>query len=178
MVFGRRKFTSSSSPNEAESVLHSALPDALQTAVGDPNEIKGKRNSHNDHNSDDENEDDEEDMEQAPKTSTASSSSSTFRTLSQQSQIVLTENYKFGILERLNHAVARKLTNSATASHRSPDLIPLMKSFDILRKKLRHMIATTKKYHESMINLDSDRVQVIAYKRHCSLPHIARDAFS
>ena len=174
MVFGRRKFTSSS-PNEADSVLPSALPDALQT-VGDPNEIKGKRNSHNDHNSDDENEDDE-DMEQAPKTSTASSSS-TFRTLSQQSQIVLTENYKFGILERLNTAVARKLTNSATASHRSPDLIPLMKSFDILRKKLRHMIATTKKYHESMINLDSDRVQVIAYKRHCSLPHIARDAFS
>ena len=64
------------------------------------------------------------------------------------------------ILERLNDAVALKLTLSTTASRRSPDLIPLMKSFDLMRKKLRQMIVTTKKYHQSMMNLDLDRIQV------------------
>ena len=164
MVFGRRKFTSSSTPNDATPTQDITLPGALQ--VTDPTEIEGKRNNHNAYDDLDD-DDDEEDMEQAPKTSPAlASSSSTFSirtpssSSSQQSQLMLAENYKFGILERLNDAVALKLTLSTTASRRSPDLIPLMKSFDLMRKKLRQMIATTKKYHQSMMNLDSDRIQV------------------
>ena len=164
MVFGRRKFTSSSTPNDATPAQDITLPGALQ--VADPTEIEGKRNNHNAY--DDLDDDEEEDMEQAPKTSSVlASSSSTFSirtpsssSSSQQSQLMLAENYKFGILERLNDAVALKLTLSTTASRRSPDLIPLMKSFDLMRKKLRQMIATTKKYHQSMMNLDSDRIQV------------------
>ena len=164
MVFGRRKFTSSSTPNDATPTQDITLPGALQ--VADPTEIEGKRNNHNAY--DDLDDDEEEDMEQAPKTSSVlASSSSTFSirtpsssSSSQQSQLMLAENYKFGILERLNDAVALKLTLSTTASRRSPDLIPLMKSFDLMRKKLRQMIVTTKKYHQSMMNLDSDRIQV------------------
>jgi hypothetical protein len=109
---------------------------------------------------DDENEGDFNDkgMEQAPKKSSSTFSTRSSSSSSQPSQ----PSYKFGILERLNDAVEMKLTNSTTVSHRSPDLIPLMKSFDIMRKKLRQMIATAKKYHQSMINLDSDRIQVMA----------------
>ena len=164
MVFGRRKFTSSSTPNDATPAQDITLPGALQ--VTDPTEIEGKRNNHNAYDDLDD-DDEEEDMEQAPKTSSVlASSSSTFSirtpssSSSQQSQLMLAENYKFGILERLNDAVALKLTLSTTASRRSPDLIPLMKSFDLMRKKLRQMIVTTKKYHQSMMNLDSDRIQV------------------
>jgi hypothetical protein len=65
--------------------------------------------------------------------------------------------YKFGIMERINKTVATKVVN---ASNRSPDLIPLMKRFDIFRKKLRAMITVAKKYHQSMITLDLDRIQV------------------
>ena len=152
MVFGRRKLTSSSS-NEVDSVQPTSLPDSQ--LVNDEND------------DDDEDEDEEEvDMEQAPKTSTAPmvSSSYSFRapstSSSQPSPINITENYKFGIMERLNDTVAMKVAKSTTASYRSPDLIPLMKSFDSMRKKLRQMITLSKKYHQSMMTLDGDRIQV------------------
>ena len=140
MVFGRRKFTSTS--NEVDSAQH------LTQQV------------------DDDDDEEEAESEQAPRTSAASMSSSSFSfrtpssSSSQPSQIKITENYKFGIMERLNDAVAMKVANSTAASYRSPDLIPLMKSFDNMRKKLRQMIVISKKYHQSMMTLDHDRTQV------------------
>jgi hypothetical protein len=65
--------------------------------------------------------------------------------------------YKFGIMERLSEAVATKVVH---ASNQSTDLLPLMKRFDIFRKKIRQMIIVAKTYHQSMITLDLDRIQV------------------
>ena len=66
-------------------------------------------------------------------------------------------DYKFGIADRLLEAVA---TKCVLMPKRSPDLVPLSKQFDTMRKRLRQMIGTAKKYHESMITLDKDRMQV------------------
>jgi hypothetical protein len=78
---------------------------------------------------------------------------------SERSQVnnTLLTDYKFGIADRLLETVATK-----TPSHmkRSPDLVPLSKQFDTMRKRLRQMIATAKRYHESMAALDKDRMQV------------------
>jgi hypothetical protein len=85
------------------------------------------------------------DVEQAP----AVVQSSSFRS----AQI----EYKFDIASRLDESVAVKLVN---APNRSPDLIPLTKSFDAMRKQLRQLISSAKQYHKSMIALDVDRLQV------------------
>jgi hypothetical protein len=131
MVFGRRKPSSSTdTPLSSDAFLPVEGADAVC------------ENQNNDN------------VEQAP--------SSSFRLSSQQQSSSLQQQpsphlYKFGIMDRLNEAVASKAVN---ASNRSPDLIPLMKSFDIFRKKLRHTITVAKKYHQSMMTLDLDRIQV------------------
>ena len=71
--------------------------------------------------------------------------------------------YKFGIAERLTRAVKEKaLENEAK---RSPDLVPLSKQFDAMRKRLRAMIQTAKQYKKSMEKVDDDRMQVCEKKR-------------
>jgi protein required for attachment to host cells len=98
----------------------------------------------------------QDDLEQAPapinRSSFRSSISST-----QPSSLRSTE-YKFGIADRLNETVLA--TNSVNAPNRSPDLIPLTKKFDAMRKRLRQLIATAKKYHKSLNTLDIDRLEV------------------
>jgi hypothetical protein len=96
----------------------------------------------------------EDKVEQAPKQKVQIQSSP--QPISSKQQ--LSDNYKFGILERLNEAVASKMFDSA--SYRSPDLIPLMKGYDTMRKKLRLLISLAKKYHQSMLTLDFDRMEV------------------
>jgi hypothetical protein len=77
---------------------------------------------------------------------------------SEESLVSPLADYKFGIAERLQETVAVKAASSQVK--RSPDLVPLSKQFDALRRRLRQMIATSKKYHESMLALDKDRMQV------------------
>jgi hypothetical protein len=95
------------------------------------------------------------DVEQAPLAVQHSSSRSTHSSTHQ----ILTPNvaYKFDIAGRLDESVAIKLVS---APNRSPDLIPLTKSFDAMRKRLRQLIATVKRYGKSMSALDMDRLQV------------------
>ena len=138
MVFGRRKFTASS--NETDTLQQQPIPLSDAQSLDDVGDV-------------------EEDTEQAPKPFSRVPVSAPLSPSSSQ-QPLSVEHYKFGITERLNDAVALKLTDSATLSFRSPDLIPLMKSFDNMRKKLRQMIATVKTYHQSMVTLDHNRLQV------------------
>lgn len=98
--------------------------------------------------------------EQAPNASNVSMTPSDERS---QQMNPLTD-YKFGIAERLVETVAAK---SVHMQKRSPDLVPLSKQFDAMRKRLRQMIYTAKRYHESMNILDKDRMRV----RWCAVGH-------
>jgi hypothetical protein len=69
-----------------------------------------------------------------------------------------TVTYKFGIAERLDEAVPKK---SMSLQKRSPDLVPLSKDFEEMRKNLRQMIASAKKFQESMITMDKNRLQMV-----------------
>lgn len=100
-----------------------------------------------------EDEDANEVPEQAPPQATPHQASP-----SEKSVVSPLDDYKFGVAERLQETVAIKTACSKVK--RSPDLVPLSKQFDSLRKRLRQMIATAKKYHESMLVLDKDRLQV------------------
>ena len=95
------------------------------------------------------------DMEQAPSAGLRSSLRPSESSTEQIS--TLSTEYKFDIASRLDESVALRLVD---APNQSPDLIPLTKSFDALRKRLRQMIATAKQYHKSMTTLDMDRLQV------------------
>jgi len=66
--------------------------------------------------------------------------------------------YKFGIADRLNHVVER--APEVDSAKRSPDLVPLTKQFEDMRKKLRGMLVTAKRYHGSLQTLDQNRLQV------------------
>lgn len=67
--------------------------------------------------------------------------------------------YKFGIANRLTESVASKVVS---LQKRSPDLVPLSKEFEGMRKGLRQMISSAKKFQESMIEMDKNRLQVIS----------------
>lgn len=96
-----------------------------------------------------------DDVEQAPSTSQRTSFQFALSSKSQLSTPNI--EYKFDIASRLDDSVAIKLVN---APNRSPDLIPLTKSFDAMRKRLRQLISSAKQYHKSMNVLDMDRLQV------------------
>jgi len=68
-------------------------------------------------------------------------------------------HYKFGIADRLNRAVEGHPYDSSLAK-RSPDLVPLTKQFEDMRKRLRQMIGAAKRYHASLQVVDQERVQV------------------
>ena len=65
--------------------------------------------------------------------------------------------YIFGISERFEEAIASKSTRT---EKRSPDLVPLTKEFETMRKRLRQLIVSAKKYHETAAALDKSRVEV------------------
>ena len=72
------------------------------------------------------------------------------------------EEYKFGIADRLQRAVAEHSFAGfgGADTKRSPDLVPLTKQFEETRKRLRQLIATSKRYHASISTLDQDRMKV------------------
>lgn len=67
-------------------------------------------------------------------------------------------DYKFGIAERLESAVATKKSNDH--GKRSPDLVPLSKEYESMRKNLRSLISAAKNYQESMNVVDQERMKV------------------
>jgi hypothetical protein len=69
--------------------------------------------------------------------------------------------YKFGMAERLQLAVASK---AGLTVKRSPDLVPLGKQFDAMRKQMRQLIQTAKTLHSSMEKVNVDRVKVSAFR--------------
>lgn len=66
--------------------------------------------------------------------------------------------YKFGIAQRLDDATeAQKIWKGPK---RSPDLVELSKKYDAMRKSVRQMIISARKYHATREELDSARVKV------------------
>jgi hypothetical protein len=61
------------------------------------------------------------------------------------------------IEDRLNEAVAKVEPN---VQNRSPDIVPLAKTYDVLRKKLRLLVSASKKYHEASLAQDKARTEV------------------
>ena len=61
------------------------------------------------------------------------------------------------IEDRLNEAVAKVEPN---VQNRSPDIVPLAKTYNVLRKKLRLLVAASKKYHETSLAQDKARAEV------------------
>lgn len=76
-----------------------------------------------------------------------------------QPAVVEEPPYKFGIADRLSRAVDAT-PNVEEAVKRSPDLVPLSKKFEDMRKRLRQMINKARLYHASMSTLDQDRIEV------------------
>jgi hypothetical protein len=64
------------------------------------------------------------------------------------------------IEDRLNEAVAKVEPN---VQNRSPDIVPLAKTYDALRKKLRLLVAASKKYHEASLAQDKARTDVSSF---------------
>lgn len=93
-------------------------------------------------------------LEQAPPSTTIATTTTT----TTAPEKVEEATYKFGIADRLNHVVER--APEVDSAKRSPDLVPLTKQFEDMRKKLRGMLATAKRYHSSLQTLDQDRLQV------------------
>jgi hypothetical protein len=65
--------------------------------------------------------------------------------------------YKFGIADRLNDAVNARSTST---DKRSPDLVPLSKDFDVIRKQLRQLNISAKQYHDGLCKMNKQRSQV------------------
>jgi hypothetical protein len=65
--------------------------------------------------------------------------------------------HKFGIADRLNDGVIARSTSS---EKRSPDLVPLSKEFDVIRKHLRQLNISAQQYHDSLCKMNKQRSQV------------------
>jgi len=77
--------------------------------------------------------------------------------------IAVPPEYKFGISDRLSRAVddiCGPQGSVLDAVKRSPDLVPLSKQFEDMRKRLRQTIGTAKRYQASLTALDQDRTKV------------------
>lgn len=97
----------------------------------------------------------EEEDTKAPEQAPSNAASSEF-SLASVGDNPLTDD-KFGIANRLVETVAAK---SVSQVKRSPDLVALSKQFDAMRKRLRQLITTAKKYHKSMAVLDKNKLQM------------------
>jgi hypothetical protein len=65
--------------------------------------------------------------------------------------------HKFGIADRLNDGVIARSTSS---EKRSPDLVPLSKEFDVIRKQLRQLNISAQQYHDSLCKMNKQRSMV------------------
>ena len=63
------------------------------------------------------------------------------------------------VSERLDKAVEMK-AESPKNKNRSPDLVPLTKDYDVLKKNLRALVAATKAYQEAIEQMDKSRTEV------------------
>ena len=64
---------------------------------------------------------------------------------------------KFKISDRLDKVLEQK---TPVKNHRSPDLVPLTKDYEDLKKNLRSLVTTSKAYHEATKQLDKSRTEV------------------
>jgi hypothetical protein len=64
---------------------------------------------------------------------------------------------RFKITERLDKAVSLGMPN---AKNRSPDLVPLTKEYEQLRKNLRALMAATKAYQVAVQTIEESRSEV------------------
>jgi hypothetical protein len=64
---------------------------------------------------------------------------------------------RFKIADRLDKAVSQGMPN---AKNRSPDLVPLTKEYELLRKNLRALLATTKAYQVAVQTIEEARSEV------------------
>ena len=61
------------------------------------------------------------------------------------------------ISDRLDKVLEQK---TPAKNHRSPDLVPLTKDYEDLKKNLRSLVTTSKTYHEATKQLDKSRTEV------------------
>ena len=61
------------------------------------------------------------------------------------------------ISDRLDKVLEQK---TPVKNHRSPDLVPLTKDYEDLKKNLRSLVTTSKTYHEATKQLDKSRTEV------------------
>ena len=64
---------------------------------------------------------------------------------------------QFKISDRLDKVLDQ---NTPVTKHRSPDLIPLTRDYEDLKKKLRSLVTTSKAYHEVTQQVDKSRTAV------------------
>lgn len=65
---------------------------------------------------------------------------------------------KTKISARLNKAL-----KTATSVNRSSDLVTLNRDYDTMRRELKALISSARKYHDSMIQVDKARLDVSAW---------------
>ena len=72
----------------------------------------------------------------------------------QQDNVVVN---RLKISDRLDKVLEQK---TPVKNHRSPDLVPLTKDYEDLKKNLRSLVTTSKAYHEATKQLDKSRTEV------------------
>ena len=72
----------------------------------------------------------------------------------QQDNVVVN---RLKISDRLDKVLEQK---TPVKNNRSPDLVPLTKDYEDLKKNLRSLVTTSKAYHEATKQLDKSRTEV------------------
>jgi hypothetical protein len=62
---------------------------------------------------------------------------------------------------RIGMRLAQAVDAAPVTKNRSPELVPLTKDYDVFRKRLRTLIAATKKFHEQTKQMEQARLQVV-----------------
>lgn len=62
---------------------------------------------------------------------------------------------------KIGMRLTQALDAAPTTKNRSPELVPLTKDYDVFRKRLRALIAATKKYHQQTKQMEQARLQVV-----------------